>query len=449
VSQPPASKPLSITSPTVLLSLSIGAEVFSGNWKYLHVPLGADRVLFVLGIGSLILGGVRAVSERRLRARPIHLLLLATAVYATASAIAVHTFNQSNGRFALLDRLGIIPFVMFCLAPLLFRQAKQRKFLLLVLVALGGYLGLVAFLEGVGLNRLVLPSYIRNPNIGLHYGRARGPFLESAADGLSLYMCGVAAVLGMRVWQSRGARIACAVVAGLCGLGVIFTLTRAVWVAAVVGTLAAILVSPRTRNLIAPTVIIGVVVVLAVVFFVPGLSSKVQGRAQDQLPVWDRYNTNDAAVRMVEAKPIFGFGWQTFVSKGPAYLRQASSYPLTGAGNEVHNVFLSHAAELGLVGFLLWTLALFSAVGGAIVRRGPPDLAPWRSGLVAIFVAFLVVANLGPLSYAFPNLLLWTWAGIAGADHYLRPLDADRKTEYASDGTTSSAASVTAGAPSP
>ena len=426
--------------------MSISAEVFSGNWKYLHIPLGADRVLFVLGIASLILGGVRAVSERKLRARPVHLLLLATAVYATASAIAVHTFNQSDGFFALLDRLGIIPFVMFCLAPLLFRQAKQRNFLLLVLVVLGGYLGLVAVLEGVGLTRLVLPSYIRNPNIGLHYGRARGPFLESAADGLSLFMCGVAAVVGMKVWQTRGTRLACAAVAALCGLGVIFTLTRAVWVGAAVAGVATMLVSPRTRRWIAPTAVIGGLAVVAVVFFVPGLSSKVQGRTQDQLPVWDRYNTNDAAIRMVRAKPIFGFGWQTFVSKGPAYMRQAGNYPLTGAGNEVHNVFLSHAAELGLVGFLLWTLALFGAVGGAIVRRGPPDLAPWRYGLFAIFIAFLIVANLGPLSYAFPNVLLWTWAGIAGADHYLRPRDVDRSTEDTVDRATSPAEALTTGA---
>jgi len=31
------------------------------------------------------------------------------------------------------------------------------------------------------------------------------------------------------------------------------------------------------------------------------------------------------------------------------------------------------------------------------------------------------VGNLGPLSYPFPNLLLWTWAGIAGAEFFLAP----------------------------
>jgi O-antigen ligase len=154
---------------------------------------------------------------------------------------------------------------------------------------------------------------------------------------------------------------------------------------------------------------------------VPGLSGKADDRINEKSPVWDRYNTNAAAIRMVEARPVFGFGWQTFVEKGPDYLRQADAYPLTGAGLEVHNVFLSHLAELGIVGTALWALALFGAVGGAIVRRGPPEIYPWRIGLLAVFICFLIVANLGPLSYPFPNVLLWTWAGVAGSEFFLAP----------------------------
>ncbi len=69
----------------------------------------------------------------------------------------------------------------------------------------------------------------------------------------------------------------------------------------------------------------------------------------------------------------------------------------------------------------MWCVAIFGAVGGAIVRRGPPELHPWRVGLLAVFICFLIVGNLGPLSYPFPNILLWTWAGIAGAEFFLAP----------------------------
>jgi len=415
-----------VPAATVLLSFALAAEIFSGNWGNFGMPGALDRVLLVLGLVALVLGGVRSVSDRSLRLRPIHMVLLASATYVTASSIAAQTFGVSKARFAILDRFGLIPFLMFCLAPLVFGRDRQRRFLLGVLIAVGAYIGIVNFLEGVGLKGLVFPTYITDPAIGLHFGRARGPFVESVADGLSLYMCAVAAAIGLTVWRQRWVRVVCAAVIVLAALGLLFTVTRAVWIGAIAGTLVAMLAMPRARRYIPLALAVGAVGVFAALVLVPGLATKADTRLQDQSPVWDRYNTNSAAVRMVEARPLFGFGWQTFPTAGPDYMRQADTYPLTGAGLEVHNVFLSHAAELGLVGAALWTVALFGAVGGAIVRRGPPELQAWRIGLVAIFVAFLVVANFGPLSYPFPNLLLWTWAGIAGAEFFLAPKDPTR-----------------------
>jgi O-antigen ligase len=407
-----------VPAATVLLSLAIAAEIFSGNWGNFGAP-PLDRALVAAGIVALVLGGARAVSSRRLRLRPIHLLLVVVATWATASALAANTFSDSDARFALLDRFGLLPFLMFALAPLVFARPKQRRFLLAVLVVVGGYIGIVNFFELVGPRALVFPSYITNPAIGLHAGRARGPFVESVADGLSLYMCGVAAVIGLTIWRRRWVRIACMAVVALAALGIVLTLTRAVWIGAVAGTLVAMLVVPRARRYVIPTILLGTVGVVVALAVVPGLSSKASNRLEAEQPVWDRYNTNRAALRMAEDRPIFGFGWQTFTTKAPDYMRQSGSYPLTGAGLEVHNVFLSHAAELGFVGAALWAVALLGAIGGAIVRRGPPELQAWRVGLLAVFVAFLVVANFGPLSYPFPNLLLWTWAGIAGADFFL------------------------------
>jgi O-antigen ligase len=435
-----------LPAATWLLSFAIAAEIFSGNWGVIGIPAALDRVFLVLGLVALVLGGVRTVSDRTLRLRPIHIVLLLAATFVTVSSIAAHTFDVSTARFALLDRFGLVPFLLFCLAPLVFGSDRQRRFLLGVLIAVGAYIGITNFFEGVGLNNLVLPNYIVNPAIGLHFGRARGPFVEAVADGLSLYMCAVAAAVGLAVWRKRWIRFVCGAVIVLGALGILFTLTRAVWIGSVAGTLTAMLVVPRARRYILPAVVIGVIGVVATLALVPGLSAKADDRVNSESPVWDRYNTNHAAVRMAEARPIFGFGWQTFVDKGPEYLRQSDAYPLTGAGLEVHNVFLSHLAELGLVGTALWCVALFGAVGGAIVRRGPPELYPWRIGLLAVFVCFLIVGNLGPLSYPFPNLLLWTWAGVAGAGFFLqrRRGAADGDDDGQDDGFTSPASGAPA-----
>jgi putative inorganic carbon (HCO3(-)) transporter len=407
--------------PATLVCLGVGAEAFSGDWRYMHIPLPVDRVLFVLAFGSLIWRGTRAVSDRTLVFHPIHVLLVAIVVYVTCSAIWAGTLTTSLGFYALLDRLGVIPFIMFTLAPLLFRDRRARNLLLVVLVVLGLYLAMTAWLEGLGLLRFVEPAYIRNPTLGIHFGRARGPFLESVADGMCMFICAVASAVALTEWRHRLARLACFGVIGGSAIGIIFTLTRANWLSAAIGTIVAMACDRRLRRRLPAVLVVGAVAVIGALELIPGLSTKASDRANQLSPVWDRYNTNDAALRAWRDNPIFGIGWETFVVKGPDYLRQAAGYPLTGVGLEVHNVFLSHLVELGVPGVLMWSLALFSAVGAACVRRPPGDLDAWRTGLIAIFVAFLITADVGPFSYALPNLLLWMWAGIVAADRYSRP----------------------------
>jgi O-antigen ligase len=175
------------------------------------------------------------------------------------------------------------------------------------------------------------------------------------------------------------------------------------------------LFSVRLRRLVPPAAAATALLVVGALAFIPGLTATAQSRAETVRPVWDRLNTDAAALRMVEHRPLLGFGWDSFVERGPDYLRQSGSYPLTGAGLNVHNVLLSHAVELGLVGFALWLGAFLFGIGGAAAGRVPPQLEPWRIGLVALAVNWLIVANFGPLGYAFPTLLLWTWAGVVAA----------------------------------
>jgi putative inorganic carbon (HCO3(-)) transporter len=270
--------------------------------------------------------------------------------------------------------------------------------------------------QGIGVTSLVLPHFINNQSIGITQGRSRGPFLASDALGLALFDCAVFSTIALTIWRRPLARWACYAVIAMAVPGIIFTLTRSVWIGSIVGMIGAMLWQRRLRRLLPVVLVGGAVVIIVTLVAVPGLSTKANTRASDASSVWDRYNTNHAALRMAEQDPIFGHGWQTFATDSTAFFREAGTYPLTGDGLEVHNVFLSHLAELGLVGSALWTLTLLSGVGGSILRRGPPELGVWRTGMLAIFLMFLVVANLGPLSYAFPNLMLWLTAGIVAVE---------------------------------
>jgi O-antigen ligase len=126
---------------------------------------------------------------------------------------------------------------------------------------------------------------------------------------------------------------------------------------------------------------------------------------------------------MIAARPLLGFGWGTFTHVAEPYFRQREDIPLTASngpkGTDIqHSVLLSNAVELGLLGSTLWLLAIVLAVGGAIVTRGPPELLPWRMGLLAFTCCWAVVLNLTPLPQAFPNLLLWLWAGVVVSWRY-------------------------------
>ncbi len=96
------------------------------------------------------------------------------------------------------------------------------------LAIFGVYLALTGILETAGQWSMVYPRYIADPNVGLHYGRARGPMVQSVSYGLYLGICLVA----LLIWQlqfGRGGKLASILLAPILMIGVFLTLTRSVW----------------------------------------------------------------------------------------------------------------------------------------------------------------------------------------------------------------------------
>lgn len=412
------------TSPAWLVSIGLACTIFSGNSEHLGLPIGPDRILIAGGLAAIALRTPGYRPERTITWRPLHAVLAAVAAIGIVSAYAAGTLVDSDGLFALLDVLGLVPFTLFTLAPLIYGSERDRDSLLTVLVITGLYLGATGILEALELHDLVFPRYIVDPGVGIHADRARGPFVEAVAMGIGLYGCAVSAAVASFTWTSRRKVVLARIVCALCLLATIFTLTRAVWLATVVATGTALLASPRTRGVMVPIFVVGALALVSALLFVPGFAERATERSSDERPIWDRRNTNRAAIEMVRERPLTGIGWHTFEEKSPEYMTVSPNYPLTGVDIPVHNVPLSHAAELGLPAAVLWALGLLFAVASGVLRPGPESLDPWRLGMVALFVHWLIVASFGPLTYPFPNLLLWTWAGVTGVAHLSAPREA-------------------------
>jgi putative inorganic carbon (hco3(-)) transporter len=183
-----------LLDPAFWLSAAIAATMFSGNWGLLGVPIPLDRVCFVLAFAAIALR-IPLGADYRLRLRAVHWAMICALVYAIGSAVISGTIATHDGSFALLDRFGLVPFVSFMIAPVVFRSPRERKILLVILTVTGAYLGLTALFETLHVNALVFPKYILDPNVGIHEGRARGPFAEAGANGMAMWVCVVAATL--------------------------------------------------------------------------------------------------------------------------------------------------------------------------------------------------------------------------------------------------------------
>jgi putative inorganic carbon (HCO3(-)) transporter len=406
-------------SPAVIMCGAIVCSIFSGSWEHLGlhgIPL--DRVLDIVVLLMVFLRAPGVSRMPRLQMRNVHLLMLVTIVYVLLSALAAGTLTSEAGLLGLLDQVGVTPYLMFLLAPSIFAGRRERNFLLVTLVGLGAYLGVTAIFESLGPHSLVFPSYIVHVDAALPEARAGGPFQSSVAEGCATFACAVAAVIAFVQWDGRRSRWFAGFTAIVSIFGCFLTLERGVWIAAVVAAVVTALCTRQGRRWLAPAALICALLVGGPLVLSSSLSSKVSTRVNYKVSVWDRENQTAAGLRMVEVKPLLGFGWRQFPTDGLAYFRQSNSYPMTGYSTPerlepLHDSYLSYAVELGLIGALLWLVTFLWGIGGAIFAPTYPDMRRWKLGLLSIAVFFLVVSLFNPYMASFPSLLVWVWAGVS------------------------------------
>ena len=143
-------------------------------------------MVIISGILSVVVRSFVVADAPRIQIRRVHWVLALLVLYAVGSSAWANTLTQHHASFELLDRLGIVPFLLYLVAPAAFATDRQRTILLGTLAVVGAYLGATAFFEMIGPHSLVFPKFILNPSLGIHDGRARGPFLEAGADGYLL-----------------------------------------------------------------------------------------------------------------------------------------------------------------------------------------------------------------------------------------------------------------------
>src|SRR5690606_31977592 len=120
---------------------------------------------------------------------------------------------------------------------------------LALLTGLGSYLAITALAEVTQQWWCVSPAYIRDPELGTHFGRARGPALNSVSLGTHLAIC-LWATFTLRERVGRLGRPLLWSLMGLMAVAIFATYTRSVWMGMALSTLVVVAVkTPRHLRL--------------------------------------------------------------------------------------------------------------------------------------------------------------------------------------------------------
>lgn len=236
-----------------------------------------------------------------------------------------------------------------------------------VIIGIGVYLGLVAILETRGWYSLIFPRYIGDTEIWEFLGRARGPLLNPSANGVVLTIA--LSFSTMRMIQGNRQQMAFyGMLSFLIGLGVIGTLTRSVWIGAMLAVGALFWPStPRWVKTLGVATLILLSTMAAMGFkdqLVRMKRDKNLSAEESEKSIKLRPLLAIVAYEMIKDAPLTGHGFATYLRAAKPYFAIRSyGLPLEQArGYYQHNIFLSSAVDTGIIGliafgWLLWRMA--------------------------------------------------------------------------------------------
>lgn len=310
-----------------------------------------------------------------------------------------------------------IPFSIFLFAKHIVNNTQRIKKLFQFLLIIGIYLALTGIFEHFRITTLVFPRYIMNPNAGIHWGRARGPFVQAAVNGTVLGMILVLSIYLVLYKQRKLSRFFYGIPIVLMPITIFFTYTRACWLGLILSILLIPLFYPRVRKFF----LLGLFLIVTIAIFNWSnvmSEDRTVGGISAMNPVYARANLFGVSLRMFLDRPIFGFGYKTFNRVSPEYFYEISGIPLRGRGVASHNTLLTTLVELGIVGFIPLLLIFFYIFRHSIrLYHRLPSNPFLGKGLVAIFwgMSIVFMINIQFIEMRFfliPNSLFFLLAGI-------------------------------------
>ena len=394
-----------ITSPSLLFLATLTAMLFRPPDLHFY---NLDRVALVLLVGIVTL----------------RVLLLRQSVPFTKTVTLPLLFLIAIGLLELLSRPSVaqdwstfaakwvVPFLLYHIAQLVFTESKSLKQLEIFLLLVLAYLSLMAVLFLLEAKDFIFPRFILDESLGIHADRARGPFLQAVANGVSLIFLSLVALDSYRRGRLRG--VFALVFAVAVPAAILATKTRSVWIsfaAAVVG-LWIFSGSRRIRRACA-YLTAGGLLAASVTCLVCLRDASFGDRLSERSPVEFRFSMYRAGWEMFLEKPLFGWhadDIQPELAKRVDGFHQEQFF--------FHNSYLEAAVNYGAVGLALYLWVLWDLFRAG--RKLKPATSndgyfldqKFRSLWPVLVGVYLFNASFVVMNYQFVNGLLFTLAGI-------------------------------------
>jgi putative inorganic carbon (HCO3(-)) transporter len=306
----------------------------------------------------------------------------------------------------------IVPFALFHIAVLVLRGAGQRRhFEIFVILALA-YLVFISIAFLVDAKSLIFPRFILDESLGFHPDRARGPFLQAVANGVSLNILGILVV----ALSPRNKMVTRLLWLAL-PVAILATMTRAVWISFAVSAIAVgfRLIKPRPQVMLALggiALLLGVAGLLMVMTTGYGnhsLTSALGERTEERGPVDARIAVYDAGWAMFKERPLTGWPASGMYAE---LARRMEGYHLRIF--YVHNTYLALLVEFGVPGLAVYGILFFNLFRLSWRPR------PGESAVVArlrkvwpiLLSVYLFNAFFVDMAYQFVIGLVFTVAGM-------------------------------------
>jgi putative inorganic carbon (hco3(-)) transporter len=392
-----------ISAPVALYLLTLAIFLFRPPTLPFH---SVDRIAFVVLLAGVAVRQV--IAPRRLRSYRLSVPMVGLCLLAGGHLLR-QPFEVST--WSVLAAKFFVPFAMYWMAGLVFTDERSLRWLERFWLAVLGYLCLVAVAHLIGAYALVFPKFILDETIGTHAERARGPFLQAVANGVTINILGLLAIDGHRRGRLKGT--AAFLVLGALPLAILATKTRGVWLsfAASVIWLTFKLNDRKMRSAALLLAGAGIATVIGVMVLGDG-GRALDDRLEESSAVEFRLAAYRAGYEMFLERPLLGWGTKD--------LQDELAHRIDGFRGEsfaVHNTYFDVLLEQGAIGlcFYLWLLFGMFRLGRAKTDSANPVLVSIRMLWVPLLVVYFVNATFVVMNYQFVNGLLFTFAGILSA----------------------------------